>query len=446
MLNPHILPIFLRSSFLPSTLHIKSSHLLPKIMHCIKLNPIQLKSIPSFLLNPYSNHSFSKPFSLNRTKMAALKAVHVSDVPNLDQVNENAAVSLSSRYNPKEMETVTMEMGNRKKFMVIGHRGNGMNRLQSSDPRMKHVKENSILSFNTAASFNLDFIEFDVQVTKDGCPIIFHDDYILSKENGIIYEKRVTDLTLSEFLAYGPQKQDGKISKPLLRNTKDGKSVSWDVNYDDTLCTLQEAFEEVDPKLGFNVELKFDDYIVYKEAHLVNVLQAILEVVYKYAKDRPVIFSTFHPDAALLVRNLQGTYPVYFLTNGGTERYDDVRRNSLEEALNLCLEGSLQGIVSEVKGIFRYPGAVSKIKDSKLSLLTYGTLNNVPESVYLQHLMGIDGVIVDFVQEITKAVDNLIKPVKTEENEGELQSDVKPQFSQTELSFLLKLIPELVQQ
>lgn len=60
--------------------------------------------------------------------------------------------------------------------------------------------------------------------------------------------------------------------------------------------------------------------------------------------------------------------------------------------------------------------------------------------------MGIDGVIVDFVQEITKAVDNLIKPVKTEENEGELQSDVKPQFSQTELSFLLKLIPELVQQ
>lgn len=101
MLNPHILPIFLRSSFLPSTLHIKSSHLLPKIMHCIKLNPIQLKSIPSFLLNPYSNHSFSKPFSLNRTKMAALKAVHVSDVPNLDQVNENAAVSLSSRYNPK---------------------------------------------------------------------------------------------------------------------------------------------------------------------------------------------------------------------------------------------------------------------------------------------------------------------------------------------------------
>lgn len=63
-----------------------------------------------------------------------------------------------------------VEVGNKSsllkagKFMVIGHRGNGMNKLQSSDPRLKSIKENSILSFNTAASFHLDFVEFDVQV------------------------------------------------------------------------------------------------------------------------------------------------------------------------------------------------------------------------------------------------------------------------------------------
>jgi len=50
------------------------------------------------------------------------------------------------------------------KFMVIGHRGNGMNRLHLEDPRMKNMKENSILSFNAAAAFNVDYIEFDVQV------------------------------------------------------------------------------------------------------------------------------------------------------------------------------------------------------------------------------------------------------------------------------------------
>ena len=48
--------------------------------------------------------------------------------------------------------------------MVIGHRGSGMNILQSCDPRMKSIQENSILSFNAASKFPIDFIEFDVQV------------------------------------------------------------------------------------------------------------------------------------------------------------------------------------------------------------------------------------------------------------------------------------------
>lgn len=40
-----------------------------------------------------------------------------------------------------------------------------MNMLQSPDPRMKSIKENSVLSFNEAAKFPIDFIEFDVQVS-----------------------------------------------------------------------------------------------------------------------------------------------------------------------------------------------------------------------------------------------------------------------------------------
>lgn len=39
-----------------------------------------------------------------------------------------------------------------------------MNSLQSTDLKMKAIKENSILSFNAAANYPIDFIEFDVQV------------------------------------------------------------------------------------------------------------------------------------------------------------------------------------------------------------------------------------------------------------------------------------------
>lgn len=66
---------------------------------------------------------------------------------------------------------------------------------------------------------------------------------------------------------------------------------------------------------------------------------------------------------------------MFFLTNGGTQVYADQRRNSLEEAVKLCVAGGLQGIVSEVRAILRQPSAVAEIKDAnKLSLMTYGQL------------------------------------------------------------------------
>ncbi|MBA0712489.1 hypothetical protein Golax_011589, partial [Gossypium laxum] len=154
--------------------------------------------------------------------------------------------------------------------------------------------------------------------------------------------ERVSEVCLAEFLIYGPQREEGKERKCLLRKTDDGKIVKWDVETNDSLCTLEEAFQKVELSLGFNIELKFDDNVVYRQRHLVHVLQLILQV--------------------------------FFLTNGGTEIYNDTRRNSLEQAINVCLEGGFQGIVSEIKGVFKNPGAVPKIKDSNLSLLTYGTL------------------------------------------------------------------------
>jgi len=46
---------------------------------------------------------------------------------------------------------------------VIGHRGKGMNALASADPRMQEVRENTVRSFNDAARFPVDYVEFDVQ-------------------------------------------------------------------------------------------------------------------------------------------------------------------------------------------------------------------------------------------------------------------------------------------
>uniref|UniRef100_A0ACD5UQ12 Uncharacterized protein n=1 Tax=Avena sativa TaxID=4498 RepID=A0ACD5UQ12_AVESA len=386
-----------------------------------------------------------------------LKAARVAAVPDIAAQLDLASACINGAESVMARDAVAPAAAARAPLVVIGHRGKGMNALASPDERLREVKENSIRSFNEAARVaGVGYVEFDVQVTKDGCPVIFHDDFIFTEQDGKISEQRMTDLRLDEFLSYGPQKDQAKVGRPLLRKLKDGRIIGWDVRSDDAFCTLREAFEDVDARVGFNVELKFDDDLVYQEEELTGVLHAILKVVFEHAKDRPVIFSSFQPDAALLMRKLQDQYPVYFLTNGGTQIYADARRNSLEEAVRLCRAGGLQGIVSEARAVFRHPSAVAMVKEAGLSLLTYGTLNNVPEAVYMQHLIGLDGVIVDLVQEITDAVSEfaaVVAPVPGHEDGqvGRLELDraapakTTPYFSQREISFLLRLIPELVQ-
>uniref|UniRef100_A0A453FSI9 glycerophosphodiester phosphodiesterase n=1 Tax=Aegilops tauschii subsp. strangulata TaxID=200361 RepID=A0A453FSI9_AEGTS len=243
--------------------------------------------------------------------MALLKAARVADVPSLDVVVPDhlaaaARVLGTCRLirRPRVVSTFRLvdrpaitcvararatadaesaaamkrqQRGAGRRFAVIGHRGKGMNALASPDRRLQEVKENSIRSFNEAARFAVDYVEFDVQVTKDVCPVIFHDNFIVTEEHGKISEKRVTDLQLEDFLQYGPQNKQGKNGKPLLRKMKDGRVLNWNVQSDDPLCTLQEAFEKVNPRLGFNVELKFDDNLVYQDEELTHILQAILK-------------------------------------------------------------------------------------------------------------------------------------------------------------------------
>ncbi|XP_017223279.1 glycerophosphodiester phosphodiesterase GDPD3 isoform X2 [Daucus carota subsp. sativus] len=367
--------------------------------------------------------------------MAEPRNVNIADIDpyNLDEdvVDKFAAAAAACYSISSGSETdKEQEGGNKKgrikaasKMMVIGHRGSGMNLLQSSNKRMKFIKENSLVALNAAGNFNLHFIEFDVQVTIDDCPVIFHDDFIFTKNmQGEITEKRATDLTLAEFLSYGPQREPANVGKPLLRKIKDGRIFEWKVETDDHLCTLQQVFQDVTHSLGFNIELKFDNKIVYKEHELVRVIQLVLEVVFRSAEERPIIFSSFQPDAALLLRKLQTSYPVLFITNGGSEIYADTRRNSLDEAIKLCREHNLDGIVSEVRAVLRNPGVVTEIKDnSKLSLITYGQLNNVSKVVYVQHLMGVDGVIVDLIEDITTAVAEFSNSV--EESRGNLKED-----------------------
>jgi glycerophosphodiester phosphodiesterase len=107
------------------------------------------------------------------------------------------------------------------KPIIIGHRGFGKN---TSTRKSLQLGENTIESFIAAANLGASYVEFDVQLTKDLVPVIYHD--FLVSETGI--DAPVHLLTKEQFLHLGDSrhpKSTGNSSPrarsrdpPLARN------------------------------------------------------------------------------------------------------------------------------------------------------------------------------------------------------------------------------------
>ena len=77
---------------------------------------------------------------------------------------------------------------------VVAHRGLGMNLKPG-----RGIRENTVASIIAAHDFGADWSEFDVQVTKDGVPVLWHDDFIsVRRGDGEVENFAIRDLTLDE--------------------------------------------------------------------------------------------------------------------------------------------------------------------------------------------------------------------------------------------------------
>jgi len=80
---------------------------------------------------------------------------------------------------------------------VVGHRGFGMNRCSG-----RGIRENTVASFIAAHGSGAGWCEFDVQVTADGIPVIWHDNILLVR-HGLepIQSFSIRELDLAELKA-----------------------------------------------------------------------------------------------------------------------------------------------------------------------------------------------------------------------------------------------------
>jgi glycerophosphodiester phosphodiesterase len=315
---------------------------------------------------------------------------------------------------------------------IIGHRGLGKN---VGSRKSLQLGENTIQSFIAAANLGASYVEFDVQLTKDHVPVIYHD--FLVSETGI--DAPMHTLTLEQFLhvseAQTPKPsrpaspesfnsaKSSTSQKPLLRrtrasslgrekeertivvdmpermkHTRDFKAKGFKGNLRGNFIqapftTLSEMFTKLPESIGFNIEMKYpmlqeaedhemDTYAI----ELNSFVDTVLQKVYDLGGARNIIFSSFNPDVCLLLSFKQPNFPVLFLTDADVAAVRDIRASSLQEAIRFASRWNLLGIVSAAAPLVMCPRLVRVVKESGLVCVSYGMLNNEPKNVQVRSL------------------------------------------------------------
>jgi glycerophosphodiester phosphodiesterase len=309
--------------------------------------------------------------------------------------------------------------------MVIGHRGLGKNMASN---RSLQLGENTVPSFIAAANLGAQYVEFDVQLTKDHVPVIYHD--FLVSETGI--DAPVHTLTLEQFLHINPdssrsgsgtgtpsQAINRQVAKarsnspgPRMRSlsmgyheiersnleermkhTRDFKANGFKANsrgnfIQAPFATLEDLFRQLPQSIGFNIEMKYpmlheseehemDTYAV----ELNSFCDTVLNKVYDLAGDRHIIFSSFNPDICLCLSFKQPSIPILFLTDAGSCEVGDIRAFSLQEAIRFASRWNLLGIVGFAEPFVIAPRLVRVVKQHGLVCVSYGSQNNEPVMV-----------------------------------------------------------------
>lgn len=161
--------------------------------------------------------------------------------------------------------------------LIIGHRG-----ASAAAP------ENTLAAFRLAQEQGAHGIEFDVQLSADGVPVVIHDDTVDRTTGG---RGRVTDLTLAQL-------------------------QSLDAGQGEPIPTLAQIFDLFGPDFLYNLEIKNDDQTDQ------GAERAIADCIRRYGVQAQLIISSFNPAALERIYALLGDeLPLAFLHIGMMDRY-----------------------------------------------------------------------------------------------------------------------------
>lgn len=223
----------------------------------------------------------------------------------------------------------------------------------------EYMPENTLSAFYLGLFQGANGIETDVKRTKDGVLVLFHDDILDKKTNGI---GNIHDFTYKELLEFDVTgKQPDKSKKDKI------------VAFEDFLKYF--AFRDI----SFAVELK-DEYIEKEVLTLIN----------RYNAGEKTIITSFNFDNLRRVKELDEKIKVgYLIKEGQDEKIEEMR---VIGGYQIC--PSAKGLTSEY---------VLKIRSEGFSVRAHGVSNTeIMESVYN---CNVDGMTVNFPDKLKELID-----------------------------------------
>ncbi|KAK5169839.1 Glycerophosphocholine phosphodiesterase [Saxophila tyrrhenica] len=307
---------------------------------------------------------------------------------------------------------------------VGGHRGSGKNMINS---KKLQVGENTLQSFSTAINHGASFLEFDVQLTSDLVPVIYHD--LLVSETGTNSPMHTLTFEQFEQLSKTQGPRTPRLSRSNSFNATDTphlddlaermtrtkfhsvqgfKANTRGTFIRESSCTLVDILKQIPLYVNLNIELKYpmlfeaDEWDLELLAIKTDIfVDTVLDKVYEHARDRTIVFSSFSPEICIALSTKQRTWPVFFLSKTAAPR-GEVRSSCIQQAVEFAKSWGLPGIVVECTPLIKCPRLIEYVKSAGLAIMSFGVGNSEPENAKIQFDGGINAVISDSVRAIAQ--------------------------------------------
>lgn len=284
--------------------------------------------------------------------------------------------------------------------LEAGHRGLGKSLKETTNAAP--MIENTVASMIASGELGADIVEFDVQLTKDLIPIIYHDFMVYvciesktptSKDDLIeVLIKDVTYEQLKDLTTY--QVVGTKIVEFPSHNSVEDENHR-------LFPTFEDFLTKVNKTVGFDIEIKWPQLKktgVWESIQTIDqnvYMDKILEVMMKHGCGRLSFFTSFDADICSMIRYKQNMYPVMFLSSSKEAQFMDPRSDTIYDSVNNAQAFDLAGIVPNAVFIKSNPGWVEVALQQQQKIFLWGADLKDRESIDWFLAQNPTGVIYD---------------------------------------------------